>query len=145
MDRRTLLSLFAAAGVATVLRPAFAGTGSIVVVVNPNNPVRSIGAGELEAIFTTRKLDWSDGKRIVPFNCPPRHPLRTAFDQRALHFDPDEAARYWIDRRIRGGHPPPRQVPDAATMAKVVAALDTAIGYLRQEELDGTVRVVAQL
>jgi ABC-type phosphate transport system substrate-binding protein len=144
MDRRTFLGTLTAVGIAGVLRPALAGS-AIAVVVNPKNPVRSLGPGELEAIFTTRKLDWSGGARIVAFNCPPHHVLRTAFDARALHLDPDDAARFWIDRRVRGGHPPPRQVPDSATMLKVVGSLPGAIGYVRVEELDASVRVVAEI
>ena len=116
MDRRTCApARHASLGVAGCSRTARAGS-TIAVVVNPKNPIRTLGAGELEAIFTTRKLDWPDGSRVVPFNYPARHPLRTAFDARALHLDADDAARYWIDRRVRGGHPPPRQVSDVATM-----------------------------
>jgi hypothetical protein len=143
MDRRGMLQLLAALGVMSVVLDARAGS-PIVVIVNPKNPIRSLGAGEIEAIFTTRKLDWPGGKRIVPFNFPARHPMRETFDRTALHFDADEAARYWIDRRVRGGHPPPRQVPDVGTMIRVVASLDAAVGYLRREELDDSVRTVAE-
>ena len=144
MDRRTVLQILAATSILGVAVGARAGS-SLVVVVNPKNPVRSIGAGDIETIFTTRKLDWPSGQRVVPFNFPARHPLREAFDRAALHLDPDEAARYWIDRRIRGGHPPPRQVPDMATMIRVVASLETAIGYVYREEVDGSVRAVGEV
>ncbi len=139
-----MLQLLAMVGIASLATRARA-SAAIVVIVNPTNPIRALGPGELEAIFTTRKLDWPGGARVVPFNFPARDPVREAFDRSALHFDADEAARYWIDRRVRGGHPPPRQVPDARTMLRVVASLDAAVGYLPGGVADGTVKIVAEL
>lgn len=145
MDRRTFLQVFSALGVVSLNRTILAGDGRIAIVVNPNNTVKDLGLGDIEAIFTTRRLDWPNGKRIVPFNFPAHHATREAFDRRALNLEPDEVARYWIDRRVRGGHPPPRQVPDARTMLRVVAALETAVGYVHTNDADRTVRIVAEI
>jgi len=144
MDRRTFLEVVALAGVIGLCRHAVAAP-RLVIVVNPKNPVRSLGAGEIEAIFTTRRLDWPGGSRIVAFNFPPRHATREEFDRRALHLEPDEVARFWIDRRVRGGHPPPRQIPDARTMLRVVASLETAVGYVASGQADGSVRTIAEI
>jgi hypothetical protein len=144
MDRRTFLEVLAAAGAFGICRFA-AATPRLVLIVNPKNPIRTLGAGEVEAIFTTRRLDWPGGSRIVAFNFPPRHAVREDFDRRALHLEPDEVARFWIDRRVRGGHPPPRQIPDAKTMLRVVASLETAVGYVASGDADGSVRVVAEI
>jgi len=144
MDRRSFLRVLAAAGAFGLCRDA-AAAPRLVIVVNTKNPIRTLGAGEIEAIFTTRRLDWPGGSRIVAFNFPPRHPAREEFDRRALHLEPDEVARFWIDRRVRGGHPPPRQIPDAKTMLRVVASLATAVGYVASGEADGSVRVVAEI
>jgi hypothetical protein len=144
MDRRAFLEVLALAGFASLSRAA-AAAPRLVVVVNPKNPIRSLGAGEIEAIFTTRRLDWPGGSRIIAFNFPPRHATREEFDRRALHLDADEVARFWIDRRVRGGHPPPRQIPDAKTMLRVVASLETAVGYVAGGDVDGSVRAVAEI
>jgi hypothetical protein len=145
MDRRTFIGVVAAAGVIGLCRYAVAAP-RLVIVVNPKNPIRSLGAGEIEAIFTTRRLDWpGGGGRIIAFNFPPRHPAREEFDRRALHMEPNEVARFWIDRRVRGGHPPPRQIPDARTMVRVVASLENAVGYVANGEADGSVRVIAEV
>lgn len=144
MTRRTFLRVLAVTGAFGLCRGA-AAAPRLAIVVNPKNPIRSLGAGEIEAIFTTRRLDWPGGSRIVAFNFPPRHPAREEFDRRALHLEPDEVARFWIDRRVRGGHPPPRQIPDAKTMLRVVASLETAVGYVASGDTDGSVRVVAEI
>jgi hypothetical protein len=144
MDRRTLLRVLATLGVASVSRIAV-GAPRFAVIVHPRNSVPGIGPGEIEAIFTTRRLDWPSGKRIAPFNFPAHTAAREAFDRAALHLDPDEVARFWIDRRVRGGHPPPRQVPDAETMLRVVASLETAVGYVARGDADASVRVIAEI
>ncbi len=144
MDRRTLLQALLFAAWAAP-RSAMADASRIVIIANKSNPSRALGAGEVEAIFTTRRLYRSDGRAIIPFNFPPRHPTRMAFDRAALHFEPDEVARYWIDRRIRGGHPPPRQVPDAQTMLKVVVSLEDAIGYVPADLADANVNIIGEL
>lgn len=144
MDRRTFLGTLSLAGALCLVKTARAST-RLVMIVHADNPAPKLGAGEIEAFFTTRKLDWPGGKRVVPFNFPPRHPVRERFDRDALHLDPEEAARYWIDRRVRGGHPPPRQVPDASTMVRVVASLDTAIGYALRDDVTSGVRIVAEV
>jgi len=144
MDRRNFLQALAAFGLGAVTRPG-AAAPRLVVVVHPRNPVKTLEIGELEAIFTTRKLDWPHGDRIVAFNFPAQHAVRVAFDRAALHMEPAEVARFWIDRRIRGGHPPPKSVPDAKTMIRVVGSYQAAVGYVLREDLDGSVRAVAEV
>jgi hypothetical protein len=144
MERRTLFGALLLAAFAAPRR-ANAESSRIVIIGNKSNPSHALGAGDIEAIFTTRRLYRSDGRAIIPFNFPPKHPIRIAFDRIALHFEPDEVARFWIDRRIRGGHPPPRQVPDAQTMLRVVAALDDAIGYLPLDLVDSNVNIIGEL
>jgi hypothetical protein len=143
MDRRNFLQ--AAAVAAFAPRTASADGDKIWIIANKSNPMRALGLGEIEAIFTTRKLYRGDGKSVVPFNFPPHHAVRIAFDRAALHLEPDEVARYWIDRRIRGGHPPPRQVPDAQTMLRVIVSLEEAIGYLPADLVDANVNVIGEV
>jgi hypothetical protein len=144
MDRRTFLASIAALSALTSARRSSAA-GRLVVIANKSVSATSLSAGDLEAIFTTRKLYWPDGRPIVCFNFPARHSIRVAFDQAALHLSPDEVARFWIDRRVRGGHPAPRQVPDESTMLRVVARLGGAVGYVPKDNVDGNVSILAEL
>ncbi len=144
MDRRNLLQALCALGLSSLSARVLAG-GKMAVIVNAQNGLGSLGAAEIETIFTTRKLYWPDGARIVPFNFPPLHPLRVAFDRAALHLSPEEVARFWIDRRVRGGQPPPKAVPDAETMLRIVAKLPAAVGYLPLGAMPAAAKVVAEL
>lgn len=95
-------------------------------------------------MFITRKQDWGAGKRILPFNFPAKHDVRVSFDRAVLDMDPDAVARYWIDRRIRGGNPPPKQIPNAQLMLRLVQKLDGAIGYV-PASIAQNVRVLFQV
>ncbi len=143
LSRRTLLLGAAAAAGSTLVRPAYANEPLEVIV---NKSVRDSPSGsDLAAIFTTRKQDWGGGKRIVPFNYPAKHEVRVAFDKKVLEMDPDDVASYWIDRRIRGGNAPPKQVNNGQLILRLVEKMDGAIGYIPKSMVDGTVRVVREL
>jgi hypothetical protein len=55
---------------------------------------------------------------------------------------PDAAARYWIDRRIRGQSGAPKAVEPAAMIQRVVANLPRAVGYVRLRDVGSDVQVV---
>jgi ABC-type phosphate transport system substrate-binding protein len=117
----------------------------IVVVVDPSNPIKSLSASELEAIFTSRRLTWSGDVAIVAFNLSPGDAVRVAFDKAVLGMNADEAGRYWVDQRIRGGPRPPRQVGDPVLMLRLVGRLRGAIGYAPIDKLIPGARVVARI
>lgn len=144
MDRRSFLAGLAGATLFAWQGRALAGA-RIAIVTNPKSPVKSLGIDEIEAIFKALRRSWPGGKRILPFNFPAKHPLRVAFDRAALHMEPAEVARYWIDQRVRGGQHPPTQVPTSAMMIQVVSSLETAIGYVPTNELVSGVKVVAEV
>ena len=143
LNRRHLLVLAAGAASSAFVSPVFAAP-ELVVVVHPSI-TEALSIAELAAIFTTRKQSWNGGKRIVPFNFPPKHEVRVAFDQAVLSMDPDAVARYWIDRKIRGGNPPPKQIPNAQLVVRLVEKLDGAIGYVPQGTDLGSTRVAYTL
>lgn len=125
--RHFLLGISAALAGAT---RAEAGPSDLFVVAHRRVPVQSLNDVELEAIFLTLRRYWDGSKIIIPFNLPPRRDLRIQFDQAVLRMGPDEVGRYWLDRRVRGGAPPPRQAPDPVTAVRLVARLEGAIGYV---------------
>lgn len=143
MDRRTALSSLIVLASGAWVNVASA-QGPLGVIVHHKSWRRVFTNNELNAIFTTR-LKEIDGRRIVPFNLPSRSDPRTAFDRAVLHMDPDEVARYWIDRRVRGGASPPKQVPSAKVMLAVIAQLEGAIGYLPEHLVDDRVTLVARI
>jgi hypothetical protein len=109
---------------------AEAGSTELLVVTHRRVPVPSLNDVELESIFLTLRRYWDGSKVIIPFNLAPRSEHRIQFDQAVLRMGPDDVGRYWLDRRVRGGAPPPRQAPDPVTLVRLVARLEGAIGYV---------------
>jgi hypothetical protein len=127
----------------SVTKPALADD-PLVVIVNKGN-VENPSLSDLAAVFTTRKQSWPNGQRILPFNFPPKHPARVEFDHSVLQMNPAAVARYWIDRRIRAGNPPPKQVNNAQLVVRLVAKLPGAVAYVPRSMVDASVRVADEL
>jgi hypothetical protein len=141
--RRSLLLWLGLTGL--VPRTARAGTSELVVVVHPSVPRTTIDELELEAVFLTSKRFWGGSQAIMPFNLAARSEERVLFDRAVTRMEPDEVGRFWLDRRVRGGPPPPRQVPDPLTVVRLVARLEGAIGYAPVGVPLADVRVVARI
>jgi hypothetical protein len=145
--RRTVLLVAPLLGL-TVLglrpRPARAEEDVIVlaVVTGSSNRTDRVTLDQLRRVFLGERVDDASGNRFIPINHPPKTPDRVGFDRVVLGMDPDAVGRFWVDRRIRGGAPPPRTVDSVATLVRVVDRLPGAIAYLRPSQVDAVLRVL---
>jgi hypothetical protein len=144
MDRRAAIGALVALGTGLAPTEVWASV-PLVVVVHAGNKIDNLSISELDAIFRTKQQNFDNGIRVIPFNLPPRQEHRVLFDERVLEMSPDEVARYWIDRRVRGGTKPPRQVPNVELLAKVIARLEGGIGYLPESAVIEGIRIVAKV
>ncbi len=124
---------------------AQAGTDGLVVIVHRTSDIVYLSRDELEAIFTTRRKHWSGSTKIVVFNLPPKTTERTLFDGVVLRFNPTQVGQYWIDRKVRGGAPPPRNVPEPKLLLNVVAHTPNSIGYVPASLATSDVRIIARV
>lgn len=122
-----------------------AGGTELVVIVNAKNATTKLSKSDLRRIFQTNKSTWDDGTAITALNLPEGNELRQDFDKAVLGMDKDEVAKYWTDRKIRGGARPPRKASSTSAVAKVVADDAGAIGYVKSTEVNGAVRKVAMV
>ncbi|MFT3924481.1 MAG: hypothetical protein QM778_18225 [Myxococcales bacterium] len=113
----------------------------LVVIVSAQSGIRDLPRALLKRIFLGEVTEY-DGTRFVPLNYAADHPMRRSFDATLLGFMGDDAGRYWIDRRIRGQGLPPRIAPSSVVVRAAVSKLRGAIGYVRANELDASVRAV---
>lgn len=117
----------------------------IVVVVNKANTSTKLSREDLRPLFQTTKSHWPDGTSAEPFNLADDSPVRHDFDSAVLGLDPDRVARYWIDRKIRGGERPPRKVTGASAVVRVVSTDKGAVGYVRTGDANDSVKIVARI
>jgi hypothetical protein len=144
--RHLLVALLLVVGTAAFtpvrLPSAVAAEGGLVLVVAKDSPIGNVTRAELNRMFSGDALK-IDGQPVVPFALAPTRPERRAFDQLVLGMSPDEANKYWIDRRIRGQGNPPKSAPSPEVLARVVASFPAAIGYLPAGALTAGLRAVA--
>ena len=143
--RTTLLALLLFGGSSVWASSSEAEGEVIVVIVNVANPSSALQEHDLRPIFQTTKTNWSNGSDAVPFNLPEDNALRRTFDQVVLGLDPDRVARYWQDRKIRGGARAPKRLPNTAAVLAAVAATPGAVGYVAAGDANKTVKVVAKI
>jgi len=127
--------------VALVPTPSAGAGPRLVVVVAKGSPITNISKADLKQVYLTQTTTLG-GTKVIPFNFETKTPQRIAFDQIVLGMGGDEAARYWIDRKIRGQRPPPRAVPSVAYMAKLVQMFPGALGYLPETDLPANIQPV---
>jgi hypothetical protein len=125
-------------GAATAERPG----GAIAVIVHPKHKLSDISSRALADLFLRKEQHWPDGKRVVVLAWEARTPVRLAFDRAVLGMSADDAAAYWIDRRIRGLGSPPRGLTSAALIRAIVARNRQAIAYVPADGLDQRVKVL---
>jgi ABC-type phosphate transport system substrate-binding protein len=144
--RTSLLAGLLLAAAALWNESSEAGPDPIVVIVNPQNPIKSVEVGDLRPIFQTTKISWGNSAGdAMPINLPEDNPLRQEFDKTVLGLDPDRVARYWQDRKIRGGARPPARLSSSGAVLKGVASKPGAIGYVKASEANATVKVVGKI
>lgn len=146
--RRNLLTWSAGVALGCALPPSLAqakGQNQMALVVARNSPIEQLSPFELKKLYLGAHITDSSGERIVPLNHQSRSPDRVAFDREVLGLTPDEAASYWIDRKIRGQSGAPTSLSSAELLQRVVSKVEHSIAYVRLDQVSDAVRVLAVL
>jgi hypothetical protein len=140
-------ALLLALGSASFSRSAAASPAStsLLVVAHASVADQRLDDDDLRAAFLRKRLSWSDGKRMIPLNYSAGHPLRVVFDQVVLGFSVDQAARYWIDARIRYGAQPPLALEGSQTLVRVASQLPGSLSYIAVGPLPAGLRAIARI
>lgn len=124
------------------LAPSGASAEPLALVVSEQVSLETLGLAELQQLFLGGKLE-AGGKRLLALNLPPGSEARERFDREILGMSPEEVPRFWVDQRIRGKGKPPKIIPSAATLVRLVIKLPGAIGYVPLSAVTPGARVVA--
>ena len=116
---------------------------ALAVVVAKTSPIQKLSQFELKKLYLGSNITDSAGERIIAFNQAPNSPDRVAFEDRVLGMSPDEVARYWIDRKIRGEGGAPKAVGSVELLQRVVSKLEHSVAYVRADQVRPEVRIVA--
>src|SRR5580698_6549625 len=132
MKRRTLL-IFALSISCLRLPATGKADGTFVVIVHPSNRFDALSRSKIGFLFQRRVSRWPWGAEVAPVELSKPNKVRGEFIAQVLRTTDEQLEAYWIDQRTSRGVSPPVQVPDAASVKAMVAAVPGAIGYIPAE------------
>jgi hypothetical protein len=145
INRRNALLGFTAGVSYLLLAPGAEAEGAtgeaLAVVTSKQSGVSDISLYQLKRLYLGDNVKVS-GRDLIALNREVKGAERTGFDESVLGMTPAAAARYWIDRRIRGQSGAPKAIEPAGVIQRVVAKLPHAVAYVRVREVDADVQVV---
>lgn len=136
--------VFGLVGLSWSVAPATAEPSSeppLAVVISERVDIESMSKAQLRQVFLGESVN-AGGKRLIPLNLSPKADERQTFDQKVLGMKPNEVPTFWVNRRIRGEGHPPKTIPSAETLLRLVAKLPGAIGYVPLALVGEGVRIV---
>ena len=142
MDRKIKIIVMAALAVGWFTARASLGFTDVVIIVNRENPVKTVKKSVLARHFLKKTTRWDSGTRVVPIDLTVSNPVRQEFSEGVLQKSPHEVEEYWIAESLTGGKAAPEIVSDSDFVKKRVAADAGALGYVDKTQVDETVKVV---
>jgi len=141
----TILALALLASCHQVLNSS-ADLEEIDVVVPKSNNADSLSIEAVRKIFMGEKSSWAGGKRIIVLMLAPGQPERGVILREVFKMTESDYTKYFLQAAFTGRvQAAPKDLPSAAQMKARLAANPNAIGYLKKEDVDDSVRVLLQL
>lgn len=114
----------------------------IAVIANKSVPTDTLSQRELLDIYTGEIRSWKDGQRIVPHDMTEEGKVREDF-YRYLGRKSSRVKSIWVKNLLMGEGSPPEAVKSEAEVVSKVASTPGAIGFVREEMADDSVKVLA--
>jgi ABC-type phosphate transport system substrate-binding protein len=123
--------------------PAMAG--DIVVVAGTHSPVNHLSREQVADIYMGRVTTLPGGTNALPLDLPASRPEREAFYSEITGKSAAQVRAYWARMSFTGKGIPPKQVRNDADLKKFAGSKPGAIGYIEEDALDGSVKVLFSL
>lgn len=115
----------------------------LVIVVNRSNPVDDLSFSELRRIFLGNRSHWANGRRITLVMRDPGEPERKTILRDVCAMSEDQLKMHYLHGLYTGEIlVSPKILATPTGVRKFVFNVPGAIGYLRVEDVDSTVKVV---
>lgn len=124
-----------------LLFPACAAA-DLVVVVNAANPVKSMTADEVTALYLARSRNFPNGEFALVFDQPRDSPQRERFFKLVANMGLSQVNTYWSRLMFSGQEIPPQSLPNEQAVIDIVRRNPGAIGYLSGVPKETNLRVV---
>ena len=118
-------------------------TEPLAIVVNRSNPVDDLSSAELRRIFLGNRSHWANGRRITLVMREPGEPERTTILREVCGMTEDQLKNHFLHGLYTGEIlVSPKILSSPVGVRKFIFNVPGAIGYLRLEDVDATVKVV---
>ena len=115
----------------------------LAIVVNRDNPIENLSIAELRTIFLGERSHWPNGRRITLVMMEPGQPERNAVLQDVCRLSESDLRRRYLQGLLTGEVlVSPKTLASPVGVRKFVFNVPGAIGYLRPEDVDDSVKVV---
>jgi ABC-type phosphate transport system substrate-binding protein len=117
--------------------------GDLAIVVNPACPLTDISIPELAKIFKAQRIENPDGVKYVLVSRESGSPERAAALTSIYQMTDQQYEKYFLAETFAGTiQSAPKVMVTGASICQLVASEPGAIGYLRANEVDRTVKVL---
>src|ERR1700688_4968490 len=123
-----------------------AAPDEVDVVVNKSNNIGPLSREEVRRIFVGEKSSWPGGKRITVLMLALDQPERAVILREVLKMNESDYTKYFLQAAFTGRiQAAPKDLSSPAQMKARLAANPNAIGYLKREDVDESVRVLLKI
>jgi hypothetical protein len=124
-----------------------ASEDEIDVIVSRSNTVSSVSLDDVRKIFRCEKSVWpGNGRRITVLMLTPGQPERSVVLREIFKMSEPDYSKYFLEEIFTGRlSAPPKEVNSPAQMKKYLNSNPWAVGYLKKQDVDDTVKVVFRL
>ncbi|MBU1664072.1 MAG: phosphate ABC transporter substrate-binding protein [Gammaproteobacteria bacterium] len=119
-----------------------AAAGDLVVVTGAHSPINHLSREQVADIYMGRVTTLPGGTSALPLDLPASSPEREAFYNEITGKSAAQVRAYWARMSFTGKGIPPKQVRNDADLKKFAGSKPGAIGYLEENALDGSVKVL---
>lgn len=116
----------------------------LAIIVNKSNPSENLSFSELREYFMAERSNWSGGGgKVRVIMRGPGDPEREAVLRLIYDMGEKDFISYFLGKKFRGEVlEEPRQRSSTPDMIKTISNVQGAIGYVRAEEVDASVKVL---
>lgn len=132
---------FAVIGLALSLG-AGAAVADVVAVVSAKSPVTALSKNQVVDIFLGKTSRFPNGEQAVPIDKVEGSAARDEFYTRYADKSTAQIKAYWSKIIFTDRGQPPKEVADGAELKKRIVENPNAIGYIEQNQMDSSMKVL---
>jgi len=116
---------------------------SLTIIVNHANPIENLSLAELRTVFLGERSHWANGRRITLVMMDPGQPERDTVVRDLCRMSESDLRRRYLQGLLTGEVlVSPKTLATPVGVRKFVFNVPGAVGYLRPEDVDDSVKVI---